>query len=63
MTMRACKAAGRQVAFDRLLESAINEIIGRRMIKRQQMRWSRRTMQSSLDVRVVSRDGTLETLL
>ena len=42
------------------VESAINEIISRRMIKKQQMRWNRWTVQSFLDVRVAVLDGTLE---
>jgi hypothetical protein len=41
-------------------ESAINEIIARRMIKKQQMRWNRWTVQPFLDVRVAVLDGTLE---
>jgi hypothetical protein len=44
------------------VESAINEIIARRMIKKQQMRWNRWTVQPFLDVRVAVLDGTLETL-
>lgn len=63
MTRRARKAVGRQVAFDRLLESATNEIMGRRMIKSQRMRWTWWTIQPFRDVRVVSLDRTLETLL
>ena len=42
------------------VESAINEIISRRMIKNQQMRWNRWTVQPFLDVRVAVLDGTLE---
>ena len=42
------------------VESAINEIISRRMIKKQQMRWTRWTVQHFLDVRVAVLDGTLE---
>ena len=42
------------------VESAINEIIARRMIKKQQMRWNRWTVQPFLDVRVAVLDGTLE---
>jgi hypothetical protein len=42
------------------VESAINEIVARRMIKKQQMRWNRWTVQPFLDVRVTVLDGTLE---
>jgi hypothetical protein len=42
------------------IESAINEIIAKRMVKSQQMRWDRRTLQPFLDVRVAVLDGTLE---
>jgi hypothetical protein len=43
-----------------LVESAINEIVARRMIKKQQMRWNRWTVQPFLDVRAAVLDGTLE---
>lgn len=42
------------------VESAINEIVARRMIKKQQMRWNRWTVQPFLDVRVAVLNGTLE---
>ena len=42
------------------VESAVNEIIAKRMIKRQQMRWNRWTVQPFQDVRVAVLDGTLE---
>jgi hypothetical protein len=42
------------------VESAINEIIAKRMLKKQQMRWNRWTVQPFLDVRVAVLDGTLE---
>lgn len=42
------------------VESAINEIIARRMIKKQQTCWNRWTVQPFLDVRVAVLDGTLE---
>lgn len=42
------------------VESAINEIISKRMIKKQQMRWNRWTVQPFLNVRVAVLDGTLE---
>jgi len=35
------------------VESAVNEILSKRMIKKQQMRWNRWTVQPFLDVRVV----------
>jgi hypothetical protein len=42
------------------VESSVNEIIARRMAKRQQMRWSKHTVQSFLDVRIHVLNGTLE---
>ena len=42
------------------VESAVNEIIAERMVKRQQIRWNRWTVQPFLDVRVAALDGTLE---
>ena len=42
------------------VESAVNEIVARRMTKRQQMRWSRATVQPFLDVRIAVLNGTLE---
>src|ERR1700677_1342397 len=41
-------------------ESAVNEIIAKRMAKKQQMRWNRYTVQRFLDVRVCVLNGTLE---
>jgi hypothetical protein len=41
------------------VESAVNEIVARRMIKKQQMRWNRWTVQPFLDVRVAVLNGTL----
>ena len=41
-------------------ESAVNEIIAKRMTKRRQMRWNRHTVQPFLDVRVQVLNGTLE---
>ena len=41
-------------------ESAVNEIIAKRMTKRQQMRWNRHTVQPFLDVRLHVLNGTLE---
>jgi hypothetical protein len=42
------------------VESAVNEIVSRRMIKKQQMRWNRWTVQPFLDVRTAVLNGTLE---
>lgn len=41
------------------VESAVNEIFSRRMIKKQQMRWNRWTVQPFLDVRVAVLKKTL----
>ena len=41
------------------VESAVNEILSKRMIKKQQMRWNRWTVQSFLDVRVAVLNKTL----
>jgi hypothetical protein len=41
-------------------ESAVNEIIAKRMSKRQQMRWNRYTVQRFLEVRIHVLNGTLE---
>ena len=42
------------------VESAVNEIVAKRMAKRRQMRWSRATVQPFLDVRTAVLNGTLE---
>ena len=42
------------------VESAVDEIISWRMAKRQQMRWSRATVQPFLDVRTAVLNDTLE---
>jgi len=42
------------------VESAINEIIAKRMNKKQQMCWSRTTVQPFLDVRTAVLNDTLE---
>ena len=42
------------------VESAVNEIVARRMNKKQQMRWNRPTVQSFLDVRTAVLNNTLE---
>jgi hypothetical protein len=41
-------------------ESAVNQIIAKRMIKSQQMRWNRETVQPFLTVRVAVLNETLE---
>jgi hypothetical protein len=42
--------AGQQISTA-FVESAVNEIVAKRMVKKQQMRWNRHTVQSFLDVR------------
>ena len=42
------------------MESAVNEIVAKRMNKAQQMRWNRATVQPFLDVRTAVLNGTLE---
>jgi len=42
------------------MESAVDEIIAWRMTKKQQMRWSRATVPSFLDVRTAVLNGTLD---
>jgi hypothetical protein len=42
------------------IESAVNEIVAKRMTKRQQMRWNRATVQPFLDVRTAVLNDTLE---
>ena len=42
------------------MESAVDEIIAWRMNKRQQMRWSKPTLQPFLDVRTAVLNDTLE---
>jgi hypothetical protein len=42
------------------VESAVNEIVSRRMIEKQQMRWNRWTVQQFLDVRTAVLKGTIE---
>ena len=44
------------------VESAINEILAKRMNKKQQMRWNRMTVQPFLDVRTAVLNGTLESV-
>ena len=42
------------------VKSAVNEIVAKRMNKKQQMRWSRATVQPFLDVRTAVLNNTLE---
>jgi hypothetical protein len=42
------------------VESAVNEIVAKRMNKKQQMRWNRMTVQRFLGVRAAVLNGTLE---
>jgi hypothetical protein len=42
------------------VESSVNEIIAKRMNKKQQMRWNRTTVQPFLDVRTAVLNDTLE---
>jgi hypothetical protein len=51
--------AGQRISTG-FVESAVNEIIAKRMVKKQQMRWNRYTVQKFLDVRVHVLNGTLE---
>jgi hypothetical protein len=50
----------RELISTGFVESSINEIIAKRMTKKQQMRWNGWTVQPFLDVRVAVLDGTLE---
>ena len=49
----------RQPISTAFVESAVNEILSKRMIKKQQMRWNRWTAQPFLDVRVAVLNKTL----
>ena len=51
--------AGQRISTG-FVESAVNEIIAKRMVKKQQMRWNRFTVQRFLDVRIHVLNGTLE---
>ena len=44
------------------VESAVNEIVAKRMNKKQQMRWNRMTVQPFLDVRTAMLNDTLESV-
>ena len=43
------------------VESAVNEIVAKRMNKKQQMRWNRMTVQPFLDVRTAVLRGSMQT--
>ena len=51
--------AGQRISTG-FVESAVNEIIAKRMVKKQQMRWNRHTVQKFLDVRIHVLNETLE---
>ena len=51
--------AGQRISTG-FIESAVNEIVAKRMVKKQQMRWNRHTVQSFLDVRIHVLNGTWE---
>jgi hypothetical protein len=51
--------AGQRISTG-FVESAVNEIIAKRMVKKQQMRWNRYTVQRFLEVRIHVLNGTLE---
>jgi hypothetical protein len=51
--------AGQRISTG-FVESAVNEIIAKRMVKKQQIRWNRHTVQRFLDVRIRVLNGTLE---
>ena len=51
--------AGKRISTG-FVESAVNEIIAKRMVKKQQMRWNHFTVQRFLDVRIHVLNGTLE---
>ncbi len=55
----ARRAQSRQPISTAFVESAVNEILSKRMIKKQQMRWNRWTVQPFLDVRVAVLNKTL----
>jgi hypothetical protein len=54
--------AGQRISTG-FVESAVTEIIAKRMVKKQQMRWNRYTVQRFLDVRIHVLNGTLEDAL
>ena len=52
--------AGQRISTG-FVESAVNEIIAKRMVKKQQMRWNRHTVQRFLDVRILCSMGLWKT--
>ena len=56
----AARRRRREAILTAFVESSVNEIIAKRMNKRQQMRWSRVTVQPFLDVRAAVLNDTLE---
>ena len=59
MPYAARRQCGEPIATS-FVESAVDEIIAWRMTKKQQMRWSRATVQPFLDGRTAVLNGTLE---
>ena len=59
MPYAARRRRGRPISTA-FIESAVNEIVAKRMTKRQQMRWNRETVQPFLDVRTAVLNDTLE---
>ena len=55
-----CRRHARLPISTAFVESAVNEIVSKRMIKKQQMRWNRWTVQPFLDVRTAVLNGTLQ---
>ena len=56
----ATRRRRREAISTAFVESSVNEIIAKRMNKRQQMRWNRATVQPFLDVRAAVLNDTLE---
>jgi hypothetical protein len=56
----AARRRGGEPIATSFVESAVDEVIAWRMAKKQQMRWSRATVQPFLDVRTAVLNGTLE---
>ena len=51
--------AGQRISTG-FVESAVNEIVAKRMVEKQQMRWNRYIAQRFIDVRIHVINGTLE---
>jgi hypothetical protein len=56
----AARPRNGEVISTAFMESSVNEIIAKRMNKKQQMRWNRATVQPFLDVRTAALNETLE---